>query len=119
MFTTKDDIARFTARVALDEGSPRVVEIAGDRVTPPRSPAATTAALTGRSFHAAVGRSVSGPLAVSKLVRRVTDSGDAYPVWQAAPRRPPQRSGAAASGNNDLSYEWSWTSAAGSGEPIF
>lgn len=36
MFTTKDDIARFTARVALDEGSPRVVEIAGDRVTPPQ-----------------------------------------------------------------------------------
>jgi hypothetical protein len=34
-FTTKDDVARVVARVALDADAPRVVEVAGDRVTAP------------------------------------------------------------------------------------
>jgi hypothetical protein len=33
-FTTKDDVARYTARVALDPSPPRILRIAGDQVSP-------------------------------------------------------------------------------------
>ena len=49
-FTTKDDTAWVTARVALDPDAPRVVEIAGDRVTA-RSVADTLSRLTGTRFR--------------------------------------------------------------------
>ena len=48
-FTTKDDVAAFTAAVALDANAPRVLRIAGDSVTP-RELAAAMSAATGRAY---------------------------------------------------------------------
>jgi nucleoside-diphosphate-sugar epimerase len=48
-FTTKDDVARYTAAAALDAGAPRYLRIAGDVVTP-RSLADIMTAITGKPF---------------------------------------------------------------------
>jgi nucleoside-diphosphate-sugar epimerase len=48
-FTTKDDVARYTAAAAFDAGAPRYLRIAGDVVTP-RSLADIMTAITGKPF---------------------------------------------------------------------
>ncbi len=81
-FTTKDDVARIVALVALDKNAPRVVEVAGDRVTA-RSIARTMTELTGTPFSPQWA-GTTGLLAVaSKIGRRLsTDQGEAFPAWQ-------------------------------------
>ena len=49
-FTTKDDVAAYTAAAALDPDTPRILRIAGDSVTP-RDLAATMQLLTGNRFR--------------------------------------------------------------------
>ncbi|TFC50314.1 MULTISPECIES: NmrA family NAD(P)-binding protein [unclassified Cryobacterium] len=81
-FTTKDDVARVVALVALDPDSPRVVEIAGDRVTA-RSVAQTMSELTGTKFTLQWAGTTGTLSAMAKGVRRLSKSEDAtFPAWQ-------------------------------------
>lgn len=81
-FTTKDDAAHFTARVALDDDAPRVVEIAGDRVTA-RDLAATMTRLTGTPFRLQWAGTTGALSAVSRIARRTArSSDDTFPAWQ-------------------------------------
>lgn len=81
-FTTKDDVARFTALVALDADAPRVVEVAGDRVTA-RDVARTMTELTGTPFKlqwAGTTGTLSAMSSVAKLASRGSD--ETFPAWQ-------------------------------------
>jgi len=81
-FTTKDDVARFTALVALDAAAPRVVEIAGDRVTA-GDVARTMTELTGTPFKlqwAGTTGTLSAMSSVAKLASRGSD--EIFPAWQ-------------------------------------
>jgi len=81
-FTTKDDTARVTARVALTDDAPRVVEVAGDRVTS-RDIARTMTELTGTPF-ALQWAGTTGTLAAAATVMRRTSKGtdETFPAWQ-------------------------------------
>ncbi|GAA4667948.1 NmrA family NAD(P)-binding protein [Frondihabitans cladoniiphilus] len=80
-FTTKDDVARVTALVAVDEGAPRVVEIAGDRVTA-RDLAASMTEITGTPFKLQWSGTTGTLAAMSKVARRFSKSDDTFPAWQ-------------------------------------
>jgi uncharacterized protein YbjT (DUF2867 family) len=81
-FTAKDDVARTTALISLDENAPRVVEIAGDRVTA-RGVAHTMSQLTGTVFRTQWAGTTGSLSTISKLGRRLSkDSGDPFPAWQ-------------------------------------
>ncbi|PSL36537.1 nucleoside-diphosphate-sugar epimerase [Labedella gwakjiensis] len=81
-FTTKDDVARTVASVALDDRAPRVVEVAGSSVTA-RQIAETLTSLTGTS-HRLQWAGTTGTLAgISSVMRRMSrDDGEAFPAWQ-------------------------------------
>jgi uncharacterized protein YbjT (DUF2867 family) len=81
-FTTKDDVARVVALVALDADAPRVVEVAGDRVTA-RSVAQTMTELTGTKFRLQFAGTASTLSLLAKAVRRFSPRTDApFPAWQ-------------------------------------
>jgi hypothetical protein len=84
-FTTKDDVARVVALVALDADAPRVVEIAGDRV-PARSVAQTMSELTGTPFTLRFAGTTGTLSLLAKAVRRFSK-----------PRMPPSPPGRACS----------------------
>jgi len=81
-FTTKDDVAVVTAAAALDDRAPRVVEVAGDTVTP-RDLATIMTELTGRR-HRLVPAGTPGLLgAVARVMRAAsTETDEPFPVWQ-------------------------------------
>lgn len=81
-FTAKDDVAYVTARVALDRDAPRVVEVAGDRVTA-RDIAATMTDLTGTPFRVRWAGTTGALSAVSRIVRRASRGPEqTFPAWQ-------------------------------------
>ncbi|MCL9665040.1 NmrA family NAD(P)-binding protein [Curtobacterium albidum] len=82
-FTTKDDTAWVTARVALDPDAPRVVEVAGDRVTA-RSVADTLSRLTGTRFRTQWAGTAGTLSAMARVGRRLSSAGDdePFPAWQ-------------------------------------
>ena len=81
-FTTKDDTAAVTADVALDGNAPRVVEVAGDRVTA-RDVAGILSDLTGSAFRLQWAGTTSSLSAMSRVMRRVSkDDGTPFPAWQ-------------------------------------
>ncbi|MCJ2043052.1 NmrA family NAD(P)-binding protein [Methylobacterium sp. J-078] len=81
-FTTKEDVARYTAAAALDAESPRLLRIAGDVVTP-RDLAAMMSALTGARFGLLRAGSLDRLSLIIRVVRRLTPASDAvFPVWQ-------------------------------------
>jgi uncharacterized protein YbjT (DUF2867 family) len=81
-FTTKDDAARVTALVALDADAPRVVEVAGDRVSA-RDVARTLTELTGTPFRLQWAGTAGTLSAMSKVGRAVSrDPDEAFPAWQ-------------------------------------
>jgi len=82
-FTTKDDTAWVTARVALDPDAPRVVEVAGDRVTA-RSVADTLSRLTGTRFRTQWAGTAGTLSAMARIGRRLSRADDAepFPAWQ-------------------------------------
>jgi uncharacterized protein YbjT (DUF2867 family) len=82
-FTTKDDVAWTTALVALDPAAPRVVEVAGDRVTS-RSIADTMSQLTGTPFRLQWAGTAGTLSAMARVGRRVSKAGDdePFPAWQ-------------------------------------
>ncbi|MET3450250.1 NmrA family NAD(P)-binding protein [Curtobacterium sp. 1544] len=82
-FTTKDDVARTVAHVALDPAAPRVVEVAGDRVTS-RTIADTMSQLTGTPFRLQWAGTVGTLSAMARVGRRLSKAGDdePFPAWQ-------------------------------------
>lgn len=81
-FTTKDDVARYTAASALDPEAPRYLRIAGDVVTP-RALAETMTQLTGRRFGLFRAGGIGRLSLVIRVVRRLAPQPDAvFSVWQ-------------------------------------
>ena len=81
-FTTKDDVARTTALVALDDAAPRVVEVAGSQVSA-RDVAHTLSELTGTPFRlqwAGTTRTLSAMSAVGRRLARGPE--ETFPAWQ-------------------------------------
>ncbi len=81
-FTSKDDTARYATQVALDDHAPRVVEIAGDRVTA-RDIAAIMTQLTGTPFTLQWAGTTGGLSTVARIARLVgRDEDETFPAWQ-------------------------------------
>jgi uncharacterized protein YbjT (DUF2867 family) len=81
-FTTKDDVARIVALAALDANAPRLVEIAGDRVTA-RSIAGTMTELTKTPFSLQWAGTTGTLAAMSRIGRYLSkDKDQAFPAWQ-------------------------------------
>jgi uncharacterized protein YbjT (DUF2867 family) len=81
-FTTKDDVARVVAHVALDEGAPRFVEVAGDRVTA-RGIARTMTDVTGSPFRTQWAGTTGILSGMARIGRRVSRDEEAtFPAWQ-------------------------------------
>ncbi|XAS63800.1 NmrA family NAD(P)-binding protein [Micrococcaceae bacterium Sec5.8] len=81
-FTTKDDVARTTTHVALDKDAPRVIEVAGDRVTA-RGLADLMTELTGSRFKLQWAGTAGSLSLMSKAMRRLSGSADeTFPAWQ-------------------------------------
>ena len=81
-FTTKDDVARITARAALDANAPRVIEVAGSQVSA-RDVARTLSRLTGTRYKLQWAGTTGSLSAMSKVVRRFSKSSDeTFPAWQ-------------------------------------
>ena len=81
-FTTKDDVARYTAAAALDPDAPRYLRIAGDVVTP-RSLADTMTQVTGKRFGLLRAGGIGRLSMVIRVVRKLAPQPDAvFSVWQ-------------------------------------
>lgn len=81
-FTSKDDVARTVAHVALDDAAPRVVEVAGDRVTA-RDVARIMTGLTGTPFTTQWAGTTGILSGMARVGRRVSrDEEAAFPAWQ-------------------------------------
>lgn len=81
-FTTKDDVARTVAHVALDDAAPRVVEVAGDRVTA-RDVARIMSELTGTPFTTQWAGTTGILSGMARIGRRVSRDEEAtFPAWQ-------------------------------------
>lgn len=81
-FTTKDDVARTVAHVALDDAAPRFVEVAGDRVTA-RGIARTMTELTGVPFTTQWAGTTGMLAGMARIGRRVSADEEAtFPAWQ-------------------------------------
>jgi len=81
-FTTKDDVARVTALAVLDDGAPRVVEMAGDHLSA-RDVARIMTEVTGAS-HRVQWAGTAGTLSVMSRIGRLlsTDRDATFPAWQ-------------------------------------
>lgn len=80
--TTKDDTARTVALVALDADAPRVVEVAGDRITA-RQVADLASELSGDTYKlqwAGTTGTLSAMAAVGRRLSRHPD--ETFPAWQ-------------------------------------
>jgi uncharacterized protein YbjT (DUF2867 family) len=81
-FTTKDDVADYTADVALDPDTPRILRIAGDVVSP-RDLATLMTRIDGRRWKplraGGLGR-LSGLIRIARTLSRETDAP--FPAWQ-------------------------------------
>jgi nucleoside-diphosphate-sugar epimerase len=81
-FTTKDDVARTVAHVALDDAAPRVVEVAGDRVTA-RGIARIMTELTGTAFTPQWAGTTGMLSGMARIGRRISKDEEAtFPAWQ-------------------------------------
>ena len=81
-FTTMDNTAAYTARVALDDQTPRYLRIAGDQVSP-REIKSVTEEVTGHPFRLlrTGGQGLLGM--IIKIARKLAPAKDElYPAWQ-------------------------------------
>jgi predicted GH43/DUF377 family glycosyl hydrolase/uncharacterized protein YbjT (DUF2867 family) len=81
-FTTKDDVAAFTARAALDADTPRFLRIAGDSLTA-RELAQVMAKVSGRefkTFKAGGLGALSAIIGITKVI--ALGAGEIFPAWQ-------------------------------------
>ncbi len=81
-FTTKDDTAAFTARAAMDPGTPRFLRVAGDELSA-RELAAVAGEVAGERFRLLLPGGL-GMLRVMIKLARVFAPGEKelYPAWQ-------------------------------------
>ncbi|MCP1274408.1 NmrA family NAD(P)-binding protein [Gluconobacter albidus] len=81
-FTTKNDVADYTADAALDVEAPRFLRIAGDEVSP-RDLAAIMTRLDERPWKLLHAGGLGHLSAVIRIVRTLTPTSDApFPAWQ-------------------------------------
>ncbi len=81
-FTSKDDVARYTAAAALDSSTPRFLRIAGDVVTP-RSLAEIMTTLTSKRFGLWRLGGLGLLSAVIRIAKAIAPQREAvFPVWQ-------------------------------------
>jgi uncharacterized protein YbjT (DUF2867 family) len=100
-FTTKDDVASYTAAAALDHTTPRILRIAGDRVSA-RDIAATMSSVSGERYRplwAGTLGSLGVMIRIAKLVAPQPDA--AFPPWQGMQYMRDQFSGRVALTNLD------------------
>lgn len=81
-FTTKDDVADYTADVALDADAPRLLRIAGDVVSP-RDLAMLMTRLEGRGWKPFRAGGLGRLSMLIRVARRLSPTSDApFPAWQ-------------------------------------
>lgn len=81
-FTAKDDVAAFTADVALDPDTPRFLRIAGNSLSP-MNIAKTLTELTGQPYRTLRPGNVGTLSVLISVVRALTPaSGNPFPAWQ-------------------------------------
>lgn len=81
-FTTKDDVAWYTAHVALDADAPRLLRIAGDTLSPVDL-AGVMSQLTGSRFLTLrAGSTDTLSLIISVLKALNPSEQDVFPIWQ-------------------------------------
>ena len=81
-FTTKDDVAAFTAAAALDDAAPRMLRIAGETVSA-KDLAAAMSDVTGRRYRPLYAGGVGSLGVLIRAAKRVTPSPDeTFPAWQ-------------------------------------
>lgn len=81
-FTTMDNTAEYTAKVALDSSSPRYLRIAGDLVNP-REVKDTASAITGQKFRLIRPGGKRLLAAIIKISRKIAPGKEElYPAWQ-------------------------------------
>lgn len=81
-FTTKDDVAAFTARAALDDTTPRILRVAGDTVTA-RQIAAVMSDVAGRPYKPLRVGGIGALNVMIAIARRVApQANETFPAWQ-------------------------------------
>jgi len=81
-FTTKDNVAEFTARAAMDPSTPRYLYIAGDIVSP-REMKGIASEVTGKKFKLFRPGGLGFLSIMIKIARTVAPGKeDLYPAWQ-------------------------------------
>lgn len=81
-FTSKDDVATFTAAAAMDDTAPRILRIAGDTVSPVDLARIMTD-VTGQRYATLRVGSIGALSAMIAVARTLTPASDApFPAWQ-------------------------------------
>ncbi len=81
-FTTKDDVAAYTAAAALDEAAPRILRIAGDSLSA-RGIAQAMTSLTGKRYRNLWAGSIGSLGVLIRLARLVAPQPDVtFSAWQ-------------------------------------
>ena len=81
-FTTKDNVARYTAMAALDQNTPRVLRIAGDSVSV-RKIAATLTEVTRQRYRPLWVGSLEMLGLIIGVAKRIAPQADIpFPAWQ-------------------------------------
>lgn len=81
-FTSMDNTAEFTAKVALDDSTPRYLHIAGDQISP-REIKDTMAQVTGEKYRSFRPGGLPLLSIMIKIVRKLAGGEDElYPAWQ-------------------------------------
>ena len=81
-FTTKDDVAVYTAAAAMDDTTPRILRIAGDSVTV-RSIAATLSDVTGERYRPLWAGSLGSLGLMIRIAKLIAPQPNAaFPPWQ-------------------------------------
>lgn len=81
-FTTKDDVATYTAAAAMDATTPRILRIAGDSLSA-RDMARALSETTGSNYRPLRAGSMSSISALIGMTKALATDGDAvFPAWQ-------------------------------------
>jgi uncharacterized protein YbjT (DUF2867 family) len=81
-FTTKDDVAAYTAASAIDATTPRILRIAGDTLSV-RDMARALSETTGSTYRPLRAGSVASMSALIGVTKKLAPGGDAvFPAWQ-------------------------------------
>jgi nucleoside-diphosphate-sugar epimerase len=81
-FTTKDDVAAYTAAAALDDTTPRILRIAGDSVSA-RDIAATMSEVSGERYRPLWAGSLGSLGIMIRIAKLIAPQPDApFPAWQ-------------------------------------